>query len=117
MSTSISSLSDDLCSTTSSLCASIDNKVATGFYANGKYTVTSSDLSAIRISDEDYYQLVCDDEVDPHTVYIVSSDTLNAHDRKVTNVADPTDDKDGVNLKTLSAHTSNASNPHNVTAS
>lgn len=86
----------------------INNKVMLGNWINNSYSGVSSDLSVIRISDEDYYNLVLNKSVDPSALYIVSSDVVNAHDKCVVNVATPTKDTDAVNYHFMRAQLSTA---------
>ena len=78
------------------LSGAIDNKV----FIDGT-AVTS--LSVENISQDDYHSLVSNGNVDPNTVYIVSSDTYNMYDQKIVNLADGTEEKDAVNFGQISA--------------
>lgn len=74
----------------------IDNKV----FVDG--TAVKS-LSVENISQDDYHKLVTNDNVDPNTIYVVSSDTYNMYDQKIVNLADGTEEKDAVNFGQISA--------------
>ena len=74
----------------------IDNKV----FIDG--TAVKS-LSVENISQDDYHKLVTNDNVDPNTIYVVSSDTYNMYDQKIVNLADGTEEKDAVNFGQISA--------------
>lgn len=65
--------------------------------------VAASYINVKRIDAETYHELVVNDTVDNQTIYIVSSDNLNAFGEKITNVGDATEDTDAVNLKQLNA--------------
>jgi len=43
------------------------------------------------ISNTDYWTLVATETVDPNTLYVVSSDYVNAYGQQIKNVLDPTD--------------------------
>lgn len=82
------------------LSGAIDNKISVGDYANGATAWRdNSNLSVIKIGADDYHALVAAGSIDENTVYIVSSDYLNAYDQRVQNVATPEDDKDAANKK------------------
>lgn len=91
------------------LSGKIDNKVkiGTGSYAEGTeaatYNITSSDLSVVKISDEDYYRLVSAGKQDDNVIYIVSADNLNGHDQRVIKVGAAVQDTDAVNLSGMNA--------------
>ena len=84
--------------TDATLSTAIDNKVI----ING---ISAESLSVVNISQDAYHKLVVDKEIDPNTIYMVSSDTYNMYDQKIINLAPGTDEKDAVNfgqLNTLS---------------
>ena len=56
-----------------------------------------TDLILQHITQEDYEQLVVDDEVLSNSLYIVSSDYVETYGQQIKNVADPTDLSDAVN--------------------
>ena len=77
------------------ISAAVDNKVKVGTY--GSELVKQSELSIIKIADDDYYKLVADDKLNPDVVYVVSADNVNAHGEAVINVATPTLSSDATN--------------------
>ena len=56
-------------------------------------------LEVVHISQEDYYSLVSSNKIDDSTLYIVSSDNINAYGEKIINVPTPEEDTDAVNKK------------------
>jgi hypothetical protein len=91
------------------LSSKIDGKVWVGKYVTGtkKYELVSADsLSVVKISSEDYYDLVESENVNPDVLYIVSSDVLNAHGQRIVNVATPISATDAVNLEYMKGATS-----------
>ena len=77
------------------ISAAVDNKVKVGTY--GSELVKQSELSIVKIADDDYYKLVADDKLNPDVVYVVSADNVNAHGEAVINVATPTLSSDATN--------------------
>ena len=72
-----------------------DNIIKVGNYLNSTgYSLSSSDLSVVGISEEDYLKLVADERQDDKILYVVSSDNLNARNERVVNVAEPITDDD-----------------------
>ena len=65
------------------LSTSIDEKI----YIDG---VQAKTLSAIHISQDDFYQKVATSSILSNELYIVSSDYINAYDAQIRNVAEPT---------------------------
>lgn len=65
---------------------------------NGKKINT---LSIENISQQDYHQLILNNEVLSNVLYIVSSDSLNMYEQQIKNLAPATDLSDAVNLKQL----------------
>ena len=57
-----------------------------------------SDLSVVHIAKDDYHDLVVKQNIDSSTLYIVSSDNLNAYGEKITNVLSGEDDNDATNI-------------------
>lgn len=76
------------------LSSAIDNKIK----IQGENVET---LNIRKLSQDEYHQLVIDDEIDENTVYVVSSDSLNMYDEKIINLAAGTDDTDAVNVSQL----------------
>ena len=56
-----------------------------------------STLNIQHISQDDYHDLVVNENVDSNSIYIVSSDNINAYGERITNVAEPVDLSDAVN--------------------
>jgi hypothetical protein len=55
-------------------------------------------LNIQHISQDDYHDLVVNENVDSNSIYIVSSDNINAYGERIENVADGEISSDGVNL-------------------
>ena len=81
--------SDDkyLSSSIDNVSSAIDKKV----YIDG---ISAETLSAIHLCADDYYDLVINETIDEHTLYVLSSDYINAYDEQIKYVAAPTDDSD-----------------------
>lgn len=79
----------------------VDNKIFAGDYGEALTKVDS--LSVVRIAADDYHSLVKGENggIDENTVYIVSSDFINAYGEKIANVAAPTEGGDAVNLSSM----------------
>lgn len=60
-------------------------------------------INISRVDAETYHQIVAGGTADAKTVYIVSSDNINAFGERVINVGDAVDLSDAVNLKQLNA--------------
>lgn len=69
------------------LSTAIDNKIKID-------DLSAATLNVKHIEGDAYHQLVVNNQVDSNTLYIVSSDNLNAYGEKITNVATPTDATD-----------------------
>lgn len=82
------------------LSSAIDNKV----FIDG--TAVKS-LSVENISQDDYHNLVEQNQIDPNKVYIVSAETYNMYDQKIINLKAGTEEKDAVNFGQISALSSN----------
>lgn len=98
-----STLSDDL-EAEITRATNAENGISTA--VDNKITVDGLSVSQLHvqhISQDDYHQLVVDGNVDPNTVYVVSSDSLNMYDEKIINLAPGTDQKDAVNVGQLCA--------------
>lgn len=63
-----------------------------------------SDLSVVHISKDDYHELVVNETIDNSTLYIVSSDNLNAYGEKITNVLSGEDDTDATNVAQVKSY-------------
>lgn len=62
-----------------------------------------SDLSVVKISKDDYREIVIDGNPDPRTIYILSSDDIDAYGQRIVNLRDGTDISDAVNYGQLSS--------------
>ena len=69
------------------LLAKVDNKL----YIDG---VSADTLSAIHISQDDFYQKVLNNEILSNELYVVSGDYINAYDQQIKNLKAPTDNSD-----------------------
>lgn len=56
-----------------------------------------------RVNAEEYHNILTGGTIDPKTIYIVSSDNINAFGERIINVGDATVSSDAVNLKQLNA--------------
>jgi hypothetical protein len=87
-------LSADVETLANELSGKIENKVK----VDGEKVET---LNVQRIDAASYHDLVVNNTADANTLYIVSSDHLNAFGEKITNVADGTESLDAVNYGQL----------------
>lgn len=87
------------------LSGAIDNKISVGDYANDAYAWRdNSNLSVVKIGADDYHKLVANGgPIDENTIYIVSSDNINAYGERITQVGDPISADDAVNKKYVDA--------------
>lgn len=74
------------------------------FYAEGLSGAVSTamDLSVRYVTADEYHKAVVGEDgasFEPRTLYVVSSDQLDAHNTQVVNVADPTDGYDAANKR------------------
>ena len=73
--------------------ATISNAIGLNDYS--KVTLVSNDvayskdLSVIKITDEEYYKLVDDEQINPSVLYVVDDEYLNAYYKTIKNVASP----------------------------
>ena len=63
-----------------------------------------SDLSVVHITKDEYHELVISEKIDNSTLYIVSSDNLNAYGEKITNVLSGEDDTDATNVAQVKSY-------------
>lgn len=77
----------------------IENDLSNKIKVDGNNVDT---LNIQKISRDDYYNLVLDEAVDNNTLYIISSDNLNAYGQQIKNVADGIEDTDAANIRQLS---------------
>ena len=99
-----------------SVSSDIDDAIKSKVWVGGFYQTTSDvsatyhqddtikNLSIVNIGAEDYYKLVASDAENTSVVYIVSSDTINAYDQRIENVATPSIDTDAANKKYVDEH-------------
>lgn len=80
----------------SELCNLINKKV----YVDGHEV---SSLSVKNISRDDYHDLVVNETVDPNTIYVVSSETLNMYGEKIENVLSGKNDTDAATVGQVNA--------------
>lgn len=59
-------------------------------YINGK----KNDLSVVQLPAEEYYKKLVDKQLDSSTLYVLSSDNVNAYGQAITNVGTPVEDDD-----------------------
>ena len=71
----------------SNISAKVDNKL----FIDG---VSADTLSAIHISQDDFYQKVLNNEILSNELYVVSGDYINAYDQQIKNLKAPTDNSD-----------------------
>lgn len=77
-------------SSSSEISDRFDSIIKVGSYLGSDgYSLSSSDLSVVKISEDDYMRLVTEEQQDDKVLYVVSSDNLNAKDERVINVAEP----------------------------
>ena len=95
-----------LTGTLNELCAGLSTKI---YIENPDDNLSDySDLSVVKISKDDYELLVAGGNVNPRSIYIISSDVIDAYEQKIINVQDATGQMDAVNLRTLNRTMSSA---------
>ena len=73
------------------------------FYADGvEESLSATDLSIRYVTADDYHDLIANvghegSKFEPKTLYVVSSDELNAYNTQIKNVGDPIDENDAAN--------------------
>lgn len=97
----------NLCADIKNLCCGISSKVYIDNSAEGVSGYT--ELSVVKLTKEAYENLVANNACNPKTIYVVSSDYIDAYGQKIQNLKDATDDADAVNLKQLSNTVSDTS--------
>lgn len=65
--------------------------------------ISASTLNIVKISRDDYHQLVLDGTVDDGTVYIVSADNMDMYGEKITNLLSGTDSTDAATVGQVNA--------------
>jgi hypothetical protein len=88
------------------LSASIISNLNQVFYANDLSSSLSNamDLSVRYVTQEQFHKMINGDPsvsawFEPTTLYIVSSDEINAYNTNIKNVADPIEQKDAANKR------------------
>lgn len=87
------------------LTASISSELNQVFYANDLSSELSArDLSVRYVTQEIFHKMINGDpdvsaHFDPKTLYVVSSDEINAYNTNIKNVADPLEAKDAANKR------------------
>ena len=80
--------------------AKVDNKIQVG---DATSVAAIDTLTIKRVSIEDYHNILTSETIDDGTLYVVSSDNLNAFGSRVVQVGDAVEETDAVNLKQLNA--------------
>ena len=91
---------------TESLSSAIDNKVTIDNRLCN--VVEQTDLSIVKLSASEYYDLVNSDTVISNVIYVVENQFKNAYGQQIKNLAQGTDLSDAVNLEQLNAVSANA---------
>ena len=89
-----------LCSDCSVLTASVLSDINQVFYGEGPTgDLSATDLSIRYVTGQEYHDLVtgASGQFEPKTLYVVSSDQINAYNTQIKNVADPEEEKDAAN--------------------
>lgn len=89
-----------LCRDDRVLSASVLSDINQVFYGEGtEGRLSATDLSIRYVTGQEYHDLVTgpSDQFEPKTLYIVSSDEINAYNTNIKNVADPEEEKDAAN--------------------
>lgn len=61
-----------------------------------------TDLSVVHISKDEYHELVVNENIDNSTLYIISSENINAYGERITNLADGISENDAATYGQLS---------------
>ena len=105
LSTEIQKLSTGLSTEIGKLSTGLSTAISSKVYFKGDEFTGYGDLSVVKISKVAYDELVVNENVDPQTIYIVSSNYIDAYGEKMKNLAEGTEDSDAINysqLKSLS---------------
>lgn len=103
LSDAITALSDAL-TAEAQVRATVDTALSAAI--SGKVKIEGESVDYVnfdRVNAEEYHNILTGGTIDPKTIYIVSSDNINAFGEKIINVGDATDLSDAVNLKQLNA--------------
>lgn len=100
ISAGIGLVKDELTGAISDVETKVDEKIKVG----DATSVSAIDTLTIkRVSIEDYHNILTGEQIDDNTLYVVSSDNLNAFGSQIVQVGDATEDDHAVNLKQLNA--------------
>lgn len=89
-----------LCSDCSVLTASVLSDINQVFYGEGPDgDLSATNLSIRYVTGQEYHDLVtgASGQFEPKTLYVVSSDQINAYNSQIKNVGDPEEEKDAAN--------------------
>jgi hypothetical protein len=78
----------------------VDNKIKVG---DATSVAAIDTLTIKRVNIEEYHNILTSETIDDSTLYVVSSDNLNAFGSRVVQVGDAKEETDAVNLKQLNA--------------
>lgn len=94
------------------LSSSALNDINQVFYADGaEQELSATDLSIRYVTAEKYHDLIAGPDIaefEPKTLYVVSSDQINAYNTQIKNVADPVDNRDAANKSWVEQSVANA---------
>ena len=94
----------------SQIAQAIADKVKVGNYYETLSAIQT--LSVVNIAENDYYDLVANDKIDETTIYIVSSDFINAYGQQMKNLDAPVDDNDAATKNYVDQEIANLSNEY-----
>ena len=94
----------------SQITQAIADKVKVGNYYETLSAIQT--LSVVNIAENDYYDLIANDKIDETTIYIVSSDLINAYGQQVKNLAIPTDPNDAATKNYVDQEIANLSDKY-----
>ena len=94
----------------SQIAQEIADKVKVGNYYETLSAIQT--LSVVNIAENDYYDLVANDKIDETTIYIVSSDFINAYGQQMKNLDAPVDDNDAATKNYVDQEIANLSNEY-----
>lgn len=85
---------------TNTVSAALENEISNKVKIEG---VPTDYINVSRVDAETYHNIITQGTADPKTIYIVSSDNINAFGERIINVGDAIELSDAVNLKQLNA--------------
>ena len=94
----------------SQIAQEIADKVKVGNYYETLSAIQT--LSVVNIAENDYYDLVANDKIDETTIYIVSSDFINAYGQQMKNLDAPVDDNDAATKNYVDQEIANLSDEY-----